>query len=279
MSSLDEEHFYRLMQERSGLVLTAAKRYLIESRLQPIAAELGLPDVAALLTRLRFTPTEALIVRCVDAMATHESFFFRDGTPFDQLRQALPAIITARAHTRTLRIWSAACSSGQEPYSIALLLQSFQGRLANWRVEILATDISEGVLEKARAGRYSDFEAGRGLTEEQRTRWLRKVDNHWEVAPALKSMVTFRRHNLLDGVAGLGGMFDVVFCRNVLIYFDGTTKGRALDAIAGVTAPDGVLFLGSAETVFGLTDRLEAAPEGRGCFRRVDSNLPALKRA
>lgn len=277
MSSFDEQHFFKLVKERSGLVLTPAKAYLVQSRLQSIAAEEKVADVPALLARLRMTNAEPLIRRCVDAMATHETFFFRDSTPFDQLRRALPAIIARRKATRTLRLWSAACSSGQEPYSLAMLLQEFAGSLSGWRIEIMATDMSESVLAKARSARYSAFETGRGLTEPQRDRWMVKADQHWEVSPAIRAAVTFRRHNLLDSPSSLGGAFDVVFCRNVLIYFEQADKGRVLDGLGSVTATDGLLFLGSAESVFGLTDRFEAAPESRGCYLRKDPTGERLR--
>ena len=273
MRPLDQEKFFGLMRARSGLKLDATKAYLLESRLASIAAAEKLADVSALVTRVVTEADERLIRKCVDALATHETYFFRDQTPFEQFRRALPDLIAARAHTRMLRVWSAACSSGQEAYSIALLLKGFQAQLADWRIEIVATDMSETILAKARVGRYSDFEVGRGLTPEQRDRWLRRVGDVWEVAPVLSEMVTFRRHNLMEGTGGLG-VFDVVFCRNVLIYFESALKTKVLETIASATARDGLLFLGSAETVMGLTDRFETTAEGRSCFRRT---APATK--
>lgn len=263
------EHFLRLVRTRSGLVLTADKAYLIHSRLAPVARAAGLADVPALLARLRAGAPEALARACVDAMATHESFFFRDGAPFRRLEQALPELAEARRASRTLRIWCAACSSGQEPYSVAMLLAEAGVLLAGWRIEILATDMSEAIVERARAGLYSDFEARRGLSEDRLRRWFQPEGDGWRVAPELRRMVTFRAHNLLDGPAG-PGPFDVVFCRNVLIYFDVERKRAVLERIARVLAPDGLLFLGSAETVIGVTAAFAPAPGASGLFRPAD---------
>jgi len=263
----DFDHFCELVRARSGLVLTADKTYLVVSRLGPIARELKLSGPSELLARLRTGATEALVRRCVDAMATHESFFFRDGAPFDHLAQkVLPQVIDARRRNRSLRIWCAACSSGQEPYSVAMVLQDFAAQIANWQIEILATDMSEAILKKARSGLYSDFEVNRGLPAEHLKRWFVREGQHWRISPQLQNMITFREHNLLHGVSGLGA-FDVIFCRNVLIYFDVTQKRSILSDLSRTLAGDGALFLGSAETVIGLSDAFELTPGARGLYR------------
>lgn len=263
----DYDHFCALVLKRSGLVLTADKTYLVGSRLDPIALRLGLTGTPALLAALRRDGDERLIQQCVDAMATHESYFFRDGTPFEQLKNnILGPLAAARASRRSLRIWSAACSSGQEAYSIAMLLQEWSVQLTGWSIEIIATDMSEGVLEKARSGIYSHFEVQRGLSSERLIRFFQKRGDSWEVSPALKKMITFKKHNLLDGITGLG-VFDLIFCRNVLIYFDRQKKSEILEQIARAMAPDGCLFLGSAETVIGLTKSMDPAPGLRGVYR------------
>lgn len=270
MNEADFDHFRQVVHGRSGLVLTPDKSYLVASRLAPIARSEGLAEVGALLARLRTAPDD-LVRRCVDAMATHESFFFRDGTPFDLLaNRVLPLLIHARAASRKLRIWCAACSSGQEPYSIAMLLQELHSQIAGWRTEIVATDMSEAILAKARAGIYSEFEVRRGLSEARLKRWFRPDGQGWRVAPELQQMISFRAHNLLEGAAGLGP-FDVIFCRNVLIYFDVERKRTILRDLADALTHDGALFLGSAETVIGLTTQFELTPGASGLFRLAGS--------
>ncbi len=268
----DIEAFRRLVLERSGLILSADKDYLLKSRLEPIARAEGLADVATMLRQIRVAPAARLAQRCIDGMATHESFFFRDNTPFDQLREViLPQLWAARAQSRSLRIWSAACSSGQEPYSLAMLLQEERARFADWKIEILATDFSQPILERARSALYSEFEVRRGLTDQRQARWLVREGEAFRIAPEVRSMVQFRHHNLLDGMATLG-RFDLIFCRNVLIYFEPTKKAQTLEGIAACLSPDASLVLGSAETVVGLAGAFEPTPGLRGVFR-VKSGL------
>ena len=278
MSGLDFDAFCQLVRTQSGLALTADKRYLVDSRLKPIAREHGLADVDAVLAQLRARPSSELARQCVDAMATHETFFFRDGTPFNLFeKRVLPALISARQSTRALRIWCAACSSGQEPYSLAILLQEAAARLSGWRLEIVATDMSEGILGKARSGVYSSFEVKRGLSEDRLKRWFTPEGPNWRVSPALQQMVTFKPHNLLAGAAGLGA-FDVIFCRNVLIYFDVAQKRTILQQLSRVLNRDGALFLGSAETVLGVTDAFELTPGASGLFQ-LSQSTPARQQA
>ena len=265
MTGPDYDHFCVTVGNRSGLVLGPDKTYLVQSRLQPLAREMGLSGVPALLSAFRAGGAE-LVTRCVDAMATHESLFFRDGSPFEKLATLLPAIADARPARAPLRAWCAACSTGQEPYSLAILAREQAHLLGGRPLEIVATDMSEGALAKARAGVYSAFEVQRGLSPERRDRWMRPHAAAFEMAPEIRGAVTFRRHNLLDGVLA-GGPFDIVFCRNVLIYFDRDRKTKVLDQIARAMAPDGVLFLGSSETTIGLTTALEMTPNARGAYR------------
>ena len=263
----DLDAFRRLVLDRSGLILSADKDYLLKSRLEPIARAEGFAEVAAMLRQVRLAPGSRLAQRCIDGMATHESFFFRDNTPFDQLRETiLPQLHAARSQTKTLRIWSAACSSGQEPYSLAMLLQEERARFGDWKIESLATDFSHPILERARTGLYSDFEVRRGLSDQRQARFLVREGEAFRIAPEVRAMVQFRHHNLLDGMATLG-RFDLIFCRNVLIYFDPTTKARTLDAITACMNPDASLVLGSAETVVGLAGAFEPTPGLRGVFR------------
>lgn len=273
MTGPDYDHFCRLVRQRSGLVLTPEKAYLVSSRLAPVARAEGLATVAELLAVLRMGASETLLQQAVDVMATHESYFFRDAAPFEQLAEAvLPPLIAARQAQRTLRIWCAACSSGQEPYSVAMILMEMGYRLAGWKLEILATDMSEPILRKASAGLYNDFEVNRGLSPERQARWFKQEPDGWRVSPKLQQMVRFRPHNLLQGSAGLG-VFDVIFCRNVLIYFDIETKRQILDHVSRAMAADGSLLLGSAETVLGVSGAVEPVPGLRGLYRPAGRTL------
>jgi chemotaxis protein methyltransferase CheR len=262
----DVEAFRRLLLDRSGLALTGDKDYLLQSRLGPVARSAGLATVGDLLAQVRLQPLGVLAERAVDAMATHESFFFRDATPFDQLRDVLlPELIRARAASRRLRIWSAACASGQEPYSLAMLMLEELGRHPGWSFDILATDMSEPILKRAREAIYTDFETARGLSPERRTRWMTREGEGWRVAPSVRERVSFQRHNLLEG-PGMLGRFDVIFCRNVLIYFDQARKAWTLDRLAGCLELGGALVLGSAETVVGLKAPFRPRAGLRGVF-------------
>jgi len=261
------ETFAELLRARSGLVIGPDKTYLLETRLAPIARREKLPDLAALAARLRAAPgTDRLAREVVEAMTTNESLFFRDAKPFAHVRAtALPRLHAARPPGTALRIWSAAASTGQEAYSLAMIVAELRPTLATRRVEILGTDLAREPLARAREGLYSQFEVQRGLPVQMLVKHFRKEEANWRIADPLRAAVTFREWNLLDGLAPLG-RFDIVFCRNVLIYFDAPTKARVLEAIAGQMAPDGVLYLGGAETVLGITDRLAAIPDGPGAY-------------
>jgi chemotaxis protein methyltransferase CheR len=260
----DYEFLRVMLKERSGLVLSAGKQYLVESRLVPVVRKAGLSGLGPLVQKLR-NPAEPLIAEVVEAMTTNESFFFRDKVPFEQFRDVMmPALLTARG-TRQIRIWCAAASTGQEPYSLAMSLREMPEKIAGWRIEILATDISTEVLEKARAGVYSQFEVQRGLPIGLLIKYFSQVGDAWQIAPEIRAMVQFRPLNLLQEFAHLGA-FDVVFCRNVLIYFDQDTKTKVLRNIGRVIRPDGYLVLGAAETVIGLTDAFEPSSDQRGLY-------------
>ena len=263
------EAFRRLVRERSGLVLTPDKDYLLKSRLEPLAREAGLPGAPELLAAAVREPGGALAARAVDALATHESSFFRDGTPFEQLRASmLPALVAARRPGARLRVWSAACSSGQEPYSLAMLFAEQAHVLAGRAVDILATDMSEPILAKARTGLYSDFEVSRGLSPERRDRWMVREDASWRVAPDLARTVRFARHNLLEGPPP-AGLFDLIFCRNVLIYFDAEGKRAALTRLHAAMEPDAALVVGGAETLVGFEGLFRPVNGLRGVMRRA----------
>lgn len=265
MNALDFEFLRDFVKNQSGISLTEEKIYLIESRLAPVARRHGIQKIEDLVMALRKKTIPNLPNEVTDAMTTNESSFFRDTKPFDRFREeTLPNLLANRAGKKTIRIWCAAASSGQEPYSLAMILKEEIHRLAGWRCEIVATDISHQILERAKSGRYSQFEVQRGLPITHLTKFFKKDGEYWDIDPALRSMVTFKKFNLLDSLSSLG-RFDVVFCRNVLIYFDKETKAQILKRISDLMPDDGVLALGGAETVIGVSDAFRILP-GKGSF-------------
>jgi len=266
MSPVDYEFLRKYLKERSGLVLSADKQYLVESRLLPVARSAGFANLGDLVRALMIGNAEALARAVVEAMMTHESFFFRDKLPFDHFRQTImPALIAARSNIRTIRIWCAAASTGQEPYSLAMCLREMEQKIAGWRIELLATDLGNDVLEKARQGLYSQFEVQRGLPIQLLIKHFTQVGELWQIAPDIRSMVKYQQLNLLADFARLG-RFDLILCRNVLIYFDTETKISVLNRLARSTASDGYLMLGAAETVIGLTNSFKVVPDKRGLY-------------
>jgi chemotaxis protein methyltransferase CheR len=265
VSPLDYDFLCKLLKEQSGLALAADKQYLVESRLLPLVRKAGLANLADLVAKLR-NGGQRLAVDVVEAMTTNESFFFRDKIPFDHFRDTImPALLAARARERRIRIWCAAASTGQEPYSLAICLKDMKDKIAGWRVEIVGTDLSIEVLERAKAGVYSQFEVQRGLPIQLLVKHFAQVGEMWQIAADIRAMVQYRPLNLLSEFAHLGE-FDLVFCRNVLIYFDQETKVGVLNRIARITAADGYLVLGAAETVVGLTDAFKPMPDRRGLY-------------
>jgi chemotaxis protein methyltransferase CheR len=261
----DYEFLRKLLKERSGLDLSADKQYLVESRLIPLARKAGMAGISELVARIK-AGAEALTSEVVEAMTTNETFFFRDKIPFDHLRQTiLPALVQARASRRSLRIWCAASSTGQEPYSVAMCVKEFAG-LTGWRVEIVATDLSQEVLEKSKAGIYSQFEVQRGLPIQMLVKYFKQNGELWQINADIRAMVQHRQLNLLQDVSHLG-TFDVIFCRNVLIYFDQETKAGIFERLAKMLDGDGVLLLGAAESVVGISDAFKPYPEKRGLYR------------
>jgi chemotaxis protein methyltransferase CheR len=267
VTPLDYEYLRKLLKQRSGLDLSADKQYLVESRLVPLARRVDLAGIAELVQKMKGGGAEALTADVVEAMTTNETFFFRDKIPFDHLRETvLPALTQARANRRSLRIWSAASSTGQEPYSIAMLLKEAGQLLAGWRIEIVATDLSQSVLEKSKAGLFSQFEVQRGLPIQLLVKYFTQVGELWQLNADIRSMVQHRQLNLLQDFSCLG-MFDVIFCRNVLIYFDQDTKATIFERLAKQLEPDGMLMLGAAESVVGITDAFRPYPEKRGLYQ------------
>ncbi|MCF6292211.1 MAG: protein-glutamate O-methyltransferase CheR [Robiginitomaculum sp.] len=268
MNSANFEFLANLLLKKSGHVLSPEKGYLLDSRLGPIARKEGLSSVEELVQSMRTGNDERLSCAVTEAMTTNETFFFRDRTPFDLFKsEVIPYLAENRRPGSKARIWCAAASAGQEPYSLSMILREERSALRGIQMDILASDISEKVIEKAKAGLYSQFEVQRGLPVQLLVKYFQKQGDLWQVDPSLRQSISFRTFNLLNSFHTLG-TFDVVFCRNVLIYFNQQTKTDILNRIASRLAPDGFLFLGAAETVLGLTDAFEPVAGKRGLYKR-----------
>ena len=265
MTPSEYEYLQKLLKERSGLILSADKQYLVESRLIPLARRSNLSGISELVAKMK-TGAEPLVVAVVEAMTTNETFFFRDKVPFDHFRETImPTMLEARKHRRSIRIWCAASSTGQEPYSLAMILKEMGASISGWRAEIIATDLSQEVLEKSKAGIFSQFEVQRGLPIQLLVKHFTQINETWQLSPEIRAMVQFRQLNLLHDFSHLG-TFDIIFCRNVLIYFDQGTKVNVFNRLAKVIEPDGFLVLGAAETVVGLSAGFSPYPERRGLY-------------
>lgn len=279
MTPQDYAYLSKLLNERSGLHLAGDKQYLIESRLLPVARQNNCGSIGDLVAKLKQFAEEPLRQRVTEAMTINESFFFRDKTPFERFQDTvLPQMQKLRAATKRIRIWCAAASTGQEPYSLAMMFKQAEQEFAGWKIEIVATDISADVLEKAKAGLYTQFEVQRGLPIQLLLKYFKQDGDQWRIAQELRDMVQYRQHNLLDDFAMLG-MFDVIFCRNVLIYFDSKTKQDVLTRIARSLVRDGHLLLGAAETVVGFTNLFMPMPDKRGLYVHSVEKKPEPKPA
>ncbi len=255
-----------LLLRGSGLVIGPEKQYLLETRLGGIMRQIGAADLDQLAERLQAPGSGDAERQVIEAMTTNESFFFRDEKPFIHFRTtALPRLHATRPPGARVRIWSAASSSGQEAYSLAMIIAEMRASLGSREVEIVGTDLSREQVHRAQEGLYSQFEVQRGLPMQHLVKYFRKDGTNWRLNDTIRSMVNFREWNLLADPRPLGS-FDVVFCRNVLIYFDRPTKTRVLDGIARQMAPDGLLYLGGAETVLGLSDWFDIVADNRGVY-------------
>jgi chemotaxis protein methyltransferase CheR len=253
------------LREKSGLIVTPDKTYLIESRLSPIARECGLTDVVQVIEAVRRDPSSKLARAVVYAMTTNETMFFRDAHPFETMRKVLfPKLMERRAVKKVLRIWSAASSSGQEPYSVAMLLKEYFP-IDGWYINIVGTDINPAMLERARDGYYSGFEVQRGMPIQYLMKYFDQLGDRWRIKTEIREMVEFRLLDLLGDFSALGS-FDIVLCRNVLIYFDQPSKSKVMNAISAQLAPDGVFMLGGSESVYGLCDKYTDVPNLRGVY-------------
>ena len=256
-----------LLEARTGQQLTMSRRWRIETALAALLRERGIPTLDELITILVMGREPSLATQVVEALLNNETYFFRDRSPFDLLaRAALPKLIQRRQQTKRLTIWSAGCSTGQEAYSLAMLFAEDPLKWAGWTIDILGTDVSEGVIRRARDGNYSQFEVQRGLGITQMIRWFEECENGWRAVEPLRRMVRFQTQNLLE-TPPHPGKFDIILCRNVLLYLNAERRGQVFERIASAIAPDGSLMLGAGETVIGQTRRFEADPDARGLYR------------
>jgi chemotaxis protein methyltransferase CheR len=266
MTPADFDYVCRLVREKSGVVLEPGKEYLVDSRLTPVALKSDLKSVSELVARLRAAPDNGLAIRVVEAMVTTETSFFRDHHPFDTLRTTvLPELIRRRRDDRRLNVWFAACSTGQEPYSFAMLVREHFPELTGWRLDLLATDVSAEVLDRAKAGRYSQIEVNRGLPAAFMVKYFRQHGQNWDLNEDIRRMISFRALNLIQPWPAIPAM-DLVFLRNVLIYFDTDAKKAILTRVARVVRQDGYLLLGGAETTFNLNDSFRRVEQLKGGF-------------
>lgn len=271
MDQFDYDFLSALVKKESGLVLTEDKSYLLESRLMPIVRRRDLATISDLVKLAKLGSDRSVTKDITEAMTTNESFFFRDNKPFEIFQDSvLPKLIKSREHKKSFKIWCAAASSGQEPYSLAMILKEEARKLLGWKTDILGTDISTEILNKARQGLYSQFEVQRGLPVTKLVQHFKKEGENWQISDELRSMIQYKEFNLLDSLKPLG-TFDIVFCRNVLIYFDQETKSKILDEICKIMTLDGLLFLGGAETVLGISEKFRPIPDFRGVYEVVQN--------
>lgn len=271
-SSFDFNYIRKLVREYSAVALEADKDYLAELHLEPLARQAGVDSIADLVLKLRTQPFNRLHVQVIEALMTYETSFFRDIHPFEVLQNfLLPEFLKQRTVERSLNIWCAACSSGQEPYSIAMLIREHFPMLANWTLRLIASDISGEILARARNGRYSQLEVNRGLPETLREKYFQKQGKEWLLKEDIRRMVEFRSINLIEPWPLLPAM-DIIFMRNVLIYFEVETKKAILGKVRRLLKPDGYLFLGGGETTINLDDSFERVQFHKTvCYRLRDS--------
>jgi chemotaxis protein methyltransferase CheR len=268
VSDLSNRVLADLLHARTGQQLTPSRRWRIGPALSALSREHGLSSPDELIGLLARSPGASLARRVVEALLNNETYFFRDRTVFDQLgAQVLPELAEKRAADKRLSIWSVGCSTGQEPLSLAMLLAEQGPRWFGWTIDILGTDVSQSVVDIARKGRYSQFQIQRGLGVGQMLRWFDETPDGWQAKAMLRGKVRFETHNLLESPP-LQGRIDLILCRNVLLYFEASTRASAFDRLASALAPDGRLVLGGGETVLGQTDRFSPVAGSPGIYRR-----------
>jgi chemotaxis protein methyltransferase CheR len=270
----DVETVRSLVHARSGVVIDPGKTYQIETRLAPVVRRAGFASLPDLVQAIRAHRDEKLMWAATEALTSGETCFFRDRAPFNQFREEILPDLVARRGDRPIRIWSAACATGQEPYSLAMIIDDERAKLQGARIELFGSDISERSLEKAQSGLYTQFEVQRGLPIRLLVRHFEKADEMWALAPHIRQMVRWRRINLLADLRGLG-QFDIIFCRNVISGFDEPTRRRVLDQLARALPDDGRLVLGFDETVSGVTDALAPVAGRRGLYAPTPARVAA----
>lgn len=265
----DFQYIRQLVRDRAAVELGSDKKYLVESRLTALAREIEVGSVSELVAQLRLQPSKNLQQQVVEAMMTTETLFFRDKHPFEALKKSiLPELIKQRVGSQTLSIWSAACSSGQEPYSIAMLLKENFPQLVTWKVQLLGSDISEEILARAREGRYNQQEITRGLPQTLLLKYFHYSDKKWQMDPEIRRMVEFSQLNLAKAWPPAMPQMDIIFLRNVLIYFSVETKQAILSRVRQLLRPDGYLFLGGGETTLNLDDAFKPVQLDKAvCYR------------
>jgi chemotaxis protein methyltransferase CheR len=267
-----------LLEARTGQQLTMSRRWRIETALAALLRERGIASLDELITILVMGREPSLSNQVVEALLNNETYFFRDRTPFDLLAShALPTLAKSRASSRRIRIWSAGCSTGQEAYSLAMLFAESHANWREWTIDILATDVSSSVIDRARSGVYTQFEVQRGLGINQMIRWFEESEDGWRAVEALRKPVRFQVHNLLEQPPHPGD-FDIILCRNVLLYLCAEKRALAFERLASAMAPDGWLMLGAGETVIGQTRKLASDPKARGLYRLVGESPKVEKR-
>jgi chemotaxis protein methyltransferase CheR len=268
-----------LLEARTGQQLTMNRRWRIETALSALLRERGISSLDELITILVMGKEPALSDKVVEALLNNETYFFRDRAPFDLLaRHALPELAKKRHSSRRIKIWSAGCATGQEVYSLAMLFAEDPSQWRGWTIDLLGTDVSTSVIDRARRGLYSQFEVQRGLGINQTIRWFEEFEDGWRAIEELRKSVRFQVHNLLEQPPHPGD-FDIVLCRNVLLYLNAEKRRSAFDRLASSLAPDGWLMLGAGETVIGQTSRFGADVTARGLYRRSDGGALVEKRA
>jgi chemotaxis protein methyltransferase CheR len=278
MSEASSRALAELLEAHTGQELSANRLWRIGTVLSGLFREYDIENADQLITKLAVSRHTTLARKVVEALLNNETYFFRDRAMFDLLsHKILPELARRRASERRLSIWSVGCSTGQEALSLAMLFAQDEARWAGWKIDILATDVSRSVIEFARAGRYTQFEIQRGLSMGQMIRWFDESPEGWQAQDRLRQMVRFEPHNLLEPLLNPSS-FDLVLCRNVLLYFDASTRTRAFDRLAKVLAPDGWLMLGAGETVIGQTDRIAPDREFPGLYRHAIPTPPRPER-
>lgn len=269
MTDQDFDFIRKLLKEHCAVVLEPGKEYLVDSRLTPIVQQLNLESISDLVQQLRAEPSNGLLMQIIEALVTSETLFFRDHGPFESLRKhVLPDLMQRRRQERVLTMWCAACSTGQEPYSLAILLREHFPELTGWKITLLATDLSREVLARAAAGRYTQAEINRGMPASLLVKYFEQQGTSWQLKPGIRAMVQFQELNLDRPWPFLPRM-DLVLLRNVMIYFDVPTKKTILGRLAHILKPDGYLLLGGAETTINLDDSYRRVKHLKGGFYQL----------